>query len=558
MKFFKTALVAILSFIILASCQTNTINKNNNRNNVNYKVISTSSQHNMGVLVKGRFYPLQSTPDVPILYTGSAPYGNYRYVKLSQNKTCIIEQENFIRHKQTEIPNEFYNRSWNTKQLKPLPTILNNLPSVHRLDSPLHQENTISTIYIKADQKQVDVMHGDPQTETEVKVDLTLIENNKVQTFKDVEISLSGRSSRWTSKQSYSIKLPKGQELYGYRRLKLRALAYDPAYIREKLSTDIMKSAGLPSTGSSYKRVIINDRPIGLFLMVENYKNPWFKNLFADGGKMDQGITFEAKASISDLSYFGAQNLTLYEKAYEIEEDPDNKDEKNYNKLIAFTKFLSEAPTGEGAETVWNQQIDMESVIRSLAIEVVAGFSDGYIGNANNYHLYDHLQEKRFIFIKSDFDNTFGNTLVDLSQQWTGDYLDCPGFTMRPLTTKMLLVPAFKQRFEEVLQLLVQQLINPKAMNPRIDSLINMIRQDVQWDQTLPRVSNATWDDADGTEFETDDPPAPLDGETIKDFKTRPAIPLDKAVNGPTGHPSLAGVKEWIRVIHKNINAYFN
>ncbi|CAO3648944.1 unnamed protein product [Cunninghamella blakesleeana] len=511
----------------------------------------------MGVLVNDQVYPLTSSIDTPILYTGKGPFGDYRYVKVAKNNGHMIEQEPFLRSSQLQVPNEFYNRTWNTKQIQPLPHILDTLPSVQRLNSDLHKENSIPTIFIKGNQQQINTMHTETAKDIAVTVDFTFIENNQIKTFKNVELKLAGRSSRWTSKLSYSIGLPKDQSLYGYRKLKLRALSYDPAYIREKLTTDVMKSTGLPSTGSSYTRLIMNDQPIGLYLMIENYKNPWFMNEFANGETFNQGITYQAGASISDLSYFGTINITQYEQAYKIEEDPTNKNDKSYNKLIAFTKFLDNAPL-EDAEIIWNQQIDMESVIRSLALEIVAGFSDGYIGNANNFHLYDNLQEERFTFIKSDYDNTFGNTLIDLSLMWQGDYTKYPGFNIRPLTKKMMTIPTFKERFESLLQLYLEQLIHPKVLFPRIDDLTDMIREDVEWDQQLPRVSNRTWTDAIGTEFETDDPPYPLHAITIQDFKTRSSIPLDKAIDGPTNHISLPGVKEWITVINENMQSYFD
>lgn len=81
-----------------------------------------------------------------------------------------------------------------------------------------------------------------------------MFRNDKIQTVKGVEISLAGRSSRWMDKLSYGLKIPKEQDLYGYRRLKLRAMRADPAYIREKLCYDLMKSVGLPVSGASYTR----------------------------------------------------------------------------------------------------------------------------------------------------------------------------------------------------------------------------------------------------------------------------------------------------------------
>ena len=77
-----------------------------------------------------------------------------------------------------------------------------------------------------------------------------------MQTFTGVELEISGRFSRESSKSSYNLKIPKKQKLYNYRRLKLRSMATDPSYIREDLGYKMLASAGVPTTYSSYVRYV--------------------------------------------------------------------------------------------------------------------------------------------------------------------------------------------------------------------------------------------------------------------------------------------------------------
>lgn len=69
-----------------------------------------------------------------------------------------------------------------------------------------------------------------------------------------MEFEVSGRQARESAKLSYNIKLPKKSYLYGYRRLKLRALDTDPSYIREALGFKMLRSAGVPTTDFSFVR----------------------------------------------------------------------------------------------------------------------------------------------------------------------------------------------------------------------------------------------------------------------------------------------------------------
>ncbi|CAO3651586.1 unnamed protein product [Cunninghamella blakesleeana] len=530
--------------------------------NVNYKVVSVTNS-DMGVVINGQTYRLEPSKDIPILYTGEAPVGDYSYAKLDKTNQGVLEKEPFTRSlQQNGTPNEFYNRTWNTKALRSFPQIVDNLPSMHHIDTPLHKEDSITTFYFQGNQADIDLMHKNTSLDTTVIVDMTLIENDKAQTIKGVEIKLAGRSSRWFDKLSYGIKIPKGQDLYGYRRLKLRALRADPAYIREKLCYDLMKSVGLPVSGASYTRIVMNGQPIGLYLMIEAYKNPWYKNVFANGGELEQGINYQGVGSVSDLSYFG-DNVTKYDGPYKVEEDP-SKGTPSFDRLMEFTKFLSEAPIGEGAEKIWNQHIDMDSVIRSLVIEIAAGFSDGYIANANNFFLYDNLQEKRFTYLAADFDSTMGNTLVKLADQWSGDYNQYPGFNLRPLTKKLVQVPAFKAQLEQLLNKITKEVIDPQVSNQRIDDLVSFVREDVEWDMSLPKVGNFSLGDfgdigPNGTFPLTPDMlPPPLYWDSILDMTKRGQISFDTAVNGPTGSISLPGVREWFSTISKNTQQYFS
>ncbi|CAO3651521.1 unnamed protein product [Cunninghamella blakesleeana] len=527
--------------------------------NVNYKVISVTNS-DMGVVINGQTYRLEPSTDIPILYTGEAPVGDYSYAKLDKINQGVLEKEPFTRSLQKEdTPNEFYNRTWNKKQVHSFPQLLNKLSCVNRIDSSLHKEDSITTFYIQGNQTEIDLMHKNAIIDTTVIVDMTLIENDNVQTLKGVEIKIAGRSSRWVDKLSYSIKIPKGQDLYGYRRLKLRALRTDPAYIREKLSYDIMKSVGLPVSGASYTRLIMNNRPIGLYLMIEAYKNPWFKNEFANGEKLEQGITYQGTGFVTDLSYFG-DNITKYDGPYKIEEDSDTGT-PSFDRIMELTKFVSESPIGEGAEKIWNQYIDMDSVIRSLVVEITAGFSDGYIANANNYLLYDNLQEKRFTFLTTDFDLSMGNTVVKLADQWSGNYTQYPGFDLRILIQKITRIPAFKARFEQLLHNVTKNLVNPKIVNQRMDDLFSFLHEDVAWDKTLPKVSNISLANAglNSSNLPHNEIPSFFDLNAAAEmFTYRPNVSFYDAIYGPTGYTYLPGVKEWFLKISDNTQRYFD
>ncbi|KAG0175356.1 hypothetical protein DFQ28_000970 [Apophysomyces sp. BC1034] len=546
--------------------------------NITYSVIITvESQQSVGVLVDNTLFPLSPSSDCPILFTGDAPESNegYKYAKLNNGQ--VEEEEQFVRapiHENT--PNEFYNRTWNSTNVAKLPSVLPPLPIIDRIESNLHVDNQIPTIHFSANQDELDWMHTDVVNTVKVHADMTYISLNDVKTIKGVEIKLSGRGSRLQLKVSYNVKIPKKDSLSGYRRLKLRGLVIDPSYIREHLTYDFMKSVGLPSTESSFVRVFINNKPSGLYGMIENYKNPWIKNEFGGGKRNDQGILYQGMAlgnmlkgpvsyACSDLGYRGADQELYADGTYRIKQEPNIDGPKDYTQLMELTKFLAEAPsTSVDALQLWQKHIDTECFVRSMVAEILLGLIDGYITFVDNYYLYFNPQDQRFVYLPSDVDGSFGCTTVKLSDMWSGNYRTYPGMELnRPLVQKMLEVPELKQRFEHLLVELCEKLFNLDVMNQRIDDLVNMIREDVAWDKSIVRSRPVPKkkESATSNSFKNEDLPPPFVPEVLADLvvrTTKSKISLDDAVNGPTGHISLSGVKEWIDRQSKATLAHFN
>lgn len=122
-----------------------------------------------------------------------------------------------------------------------------------------------------------------------------------------------------------------------------------------------------------HNSVFINNEAAGLFGIIENYKNPWAKNEFANGdddypgysrGNLYQGHLGEPPKTFSDLSYLG-DNVTAYDAGqYKIKEDP-SEGKPDYAPLMDLTRFIAHAPTNtSNAVEEWNKHFDMESVLR--------------------------------------------------------------------------------------------------------------------------------------------------------------------------------------------------
>ncbi|KAI9498757.1 coth protein-domain-containing protein, partial [Zychaea mexicana] len=456
----------------------------------------------ISVVVDDTPYPLSPSQRDNLTYIGRGPVATkgYYYAHVVGDNNEVVIQEPFVRApSQSDTDYEFFNRSRAHWDIPSVPSLYE--PLFDRMQSDLHIDGDIGTVHFTGNYSELYNLHGDALNEdASVTVNMSFIRGQELYTFDNVELELSGRSSRWNPKLSYSVKIPKddGSSLYGYRRLKLRSLFTDPSYLREALVYKVIRATGLASTDFSYVRVFLNDKPAGFFGLIENFKNPWLKNEFAGGdsnyqqGNLYQGRLvgniFSPGGRLSDLEYYG-DNITAYDEGqYKIKEDPSN-DEPSFQPLMELTKFLGNAPVDN--TEAWEKHFNMDTVLRSMALEVILGFSDGYLTLADNWYLYQNgRNSKQFVYISSDVDITAGSTMVKMSDMISGNYSTFPGLLRRPLTTQFLRVRQYKQRFEQILQDLANQLVNPRVLNPVIDSMADMIRQDVQWDQNLPRLGH--------------------------------------------------------------------
>lgn len=211
-------------------------------------------------------------------------------------------------------------------------------------------------------------------------------------------------------------------------------------------------------------------------------------------------------------------------------------------------------------------------LFHSMALEVLLGYSDGYLAMADNYYLYQNLEAKNYLYIPSDMDLTFGSTMFSLNDMWSGNYSTFPGLNTRPLMEKILQVPEFNKQYNELLINFTSMLINPNKTNDRIDGLVNMLQEDVAWDKTLTRFGDNLFGQIDPTATGNDEVssilgavigdgiPEQLDTAVVANFAQRinASIPFKTAVDGPTGYISLAGVKEWINSISQNVTSFYS
>ncbi|KAI8062374.1 hypothetical protein BC940DRAFT_322190 [Gongronella butleri] len=273
---------------------------------VQYKVIATPKGNmDLAVVIDDvHMYRMTRVSNDSVLYAVSAPAAahGYRYTQLNHATQKNETTEAFVRAPRQAGLHEFYGRQWVYRRVKTLPT-LKSLPQAYdRRDvDHLHPQNEIPTLHLQASARDIDNLHGYYLQDISIEANATYITAKHTMPFQDVKISLSGRSTRYFSKLSYNLNLPKGGKLDG---------------------------------------LIINDRAIGLFLLIERYDDHWLRNEFAAGDKhYANGILYKGDGNIktkkykADLSYHGNATAPYEQTSYSVEVEPkqDDKDDNDAN-----------------------------------------------------------------------------------------------------------------------------------------------------------------------------------------------------------------------------------
>jgi hypothetical protein len=91
--------------------------------------------------------------------------------------------------------------------------------------------------------------------------------------------------------------------------------------------------------------------------------------------------------------------------------------------------------------------MDVDLFLRTIALEILMGQWDGYAYNKNNYFLYQRESDGKMVYLSYDLDNTFGIDWLGINWALRNVYNWAPSNQPRPLYTKLLAVPYFKDRF---------------------------------------------------------------------------------------------------------------
>lgn len=219
------------------------------------------------------------------------------------------------------------------------------------------------------------------------------------QQWTNVGIRFKGNSSLMGTWGGGSLKLPfkldfdqfeeeypeiNNQKFYGFQELSFSSNWSDSSLLREKVTADIFRKAGVPSAQTAFYAVYMNygEGPVyfGLYTAVEMIEDTVIETQFAD----DNGNVYKPEGTGATFAE-GTFNEDDFEKE-------TNEDEADYSDVIALFDALHAETRTTDPET-WRANLesvfDADGFIRWLAVNTVVQNWDTYGRMEHNYYLYN-------------------------------------------------------------------------------------------------------------------------------------------------------------------------
>jgi spore coat protein H len=208
-----------------------------------------------------------------------------------------------------------------------------------------------------------------------------------------------------------------GQRFFGLKRLAFNAYRYDDSRMKEKLSYDLFRAAGIVAPRSAWALLRVNGQSQGLYGMVESvdgrfaahhfpqspdgnlYKEVWPTH--ASDGQLVAGLeTNEEKADVSGYRGFAQTFMAAADDA---------------SRLAILGKYM-----------------DLDYLARFMAVEdavisydgITYFWTDGNDTNNHNYFIYEESPTK-FVLIPWDVESTFWIDPEHAAPHWTVVPADC-------------------------------------------------------------------------------------------------------------------------------------
>jgi spore coat protein H len=308
------------------------------------------------------------------------------------------------------------------------------------------------------------------------------------QTVGEIGLRYKGNSTymaaRDLPKKSFKVdfnQFSKKQKFFGLTKLNLNNNMLDSSQMREALSYELFRQAGVPASRTAFARVYLTvtavtdvtavtgsteRRYLGLYTLVEQVDERLLRRSYAD----DNGLLLKPQM-VRGLPYLG-EDWNKYVQPYEAKNDPQPAEARRF---IALTKLVN-----EGSDEAFRSQIrsfmDVNAFLRFLAVNALLVNMDSILAMGQNYYIYHDISEDQFHWIPWDLNMSFGGFPSGTTEQMLTLSLLHPHAGEHKLIDRLLAVPEIKTAYLGQLKEISAKIMRADYLNDEIEKLKQAIR----------------------------------------------------------------------------------
>lgn len=271
------------------------------------------------------------------------------------------------------------------------------------------------------------------------------------QTWNHVGMRFKGSSTLLRSWQAGLYKLPfrlqfdkfedrhepiRDQRFFGFQKLSFGNQVADPSFLREKVTSDLLREYGVPTARTAWVRVYLDlgagAQYLGVFTMTEIPANPMLQAQF---GNKD-GNLYKPEGDGADWGPRARVSAATFNQSFEKQSNEDAADWGDIQTAVDALNADSRTSAPVAWRSALEQSFNVDAFLKWKSANAVLGNGDGYGFIAHNYYLYGDALDAvpgRLNWIPWDHDRALSCGALDIRYP-------APGYpaTRWPLTRYLL------------------------------------------------------------------------------------------------------------------------
>jgi len=264
------------------------------------------------------------------------------------------------------------------------------------------------------------------------------------------------------------------QDYEGIKKINLHNLAGDPSFLREFVSYDMLRYAGIAAPRVSFTKLFINNTYWGCYLIAEE---PEDKLFLKQNFNTDEGNLFD-NADDTRMEWRGADPLLYPELKLQTKDKAGA-----WDKLLEWIKLFNTCFDYDFQQRLY-EKFDIDGYLKVLAMDVFLNNWDSYADNGRNYFIYDNPETGKLHWIPWDYNLAMWKKNLALFPKDNDSK-----YNYKPLIWRISENEFLKEKYYKTFCTLLNKVIDTYPLEEKTTAITSLIRDAVEAD-TMKFFSN--------------------------------------------------------------------